>query len=144
MYEIEPYPLSLSRSRKDRSRRRRKTPDSASGHRHCYYLWWLPGGQCLDGLQVPWDGGWGIPKMVDSEYFSEFFRKVWAVYTIGVALHGESINTVPSASVLQWKERKKTQCIKAACSDASLSHKAVKVLQIPFLFKERNIIQVSK
>lgn len=63
--------------------------------------------------------------MVDSEYFSEFFRKVWAVYTIGVALHGESINTVPSASVLQWKERKKTQCIKAACSDVSLSHKAV-------------------
>lgn len=51
--------------------------------------------------------------MVDSEYFSEFSRKVWAVYTIGVALHGESINTVPSASVLQWKENKENTMYKS-------------------------------
>lgn len=51
--------------------------------------------------------------MVDSEYFSEFSRKVWAVYTIGGALHGESINTVPSASVLQWKENKENTMYKS-------------------------------
>lgn len=51
--------------------------------------------------------------MVDSEYFSEFSRKVWAVYTVGVALHSESINTVPSASVLQWKENKENTMYKS-------------------------------